>query len=156
MFGFLKKKETDYRVYAPVGGKVIDMTEVDDPGFSCLAMGDGVAVIPEERTIKAPCDGTISMIFRTGHAFGINADNGLELLVHIGIDTVNLDGKGFKVLKSENDKVRTGDPIVEIDLEEIKKEYDTSTMLIVTNGVPIEKSAVGRNVAAGEEIFKKA
>lgn len=98
MFGFFKKK-TDPAVYAPVKGKCIDITEVNDEGFSSKIMGDGVAVIPEESVIKAPADGKLTMIFETGHAFGMEVDNGLELLLHIGIDTVNEKGNGFKILK---------------------------------------------------------
>lgn len=132
MFGFFKKK-TDPAVYAPVKGKCIDITEVNDEGFSSKIMGDGVAVIPEESVIKAPADGKLTMIFETGHAFGMEADNGLELLLHIGIDTVNEKGNGFKILKKSGDAVKKGTPVVELELETLKEKYDMTTMVIVTN-----------------------
>lgn len=153
MFGFFKKK-ADPAVYAPVKGKCIDITEVNDEGFSGKIMGDGVAVIPEERVIKAPADGRLTMIFETGHAFGMEADNGLELLLHIGIDTVNEQGKGFKILKKSGDTVKKGTPIVELDLADLKKKYDMTTMVIVTNGKGIEKSALGKTVDENTAILE--
>ena len=153
MFGFFKKK-ADPAVYAPVKGKCIDITEVNDEGFSGKIMGDGVAVIPEERVIKAPADGRLTMIFETGHAFGMEADNGLELLLHIGIDTVNEQGKGFKILKKSGDTVKKGTPIVELDLADLKKKYDMTTMVIVTNGKGIEKSALGKTVYENTAILE--
>lgn len=153
MFGFFKKK-TDPAVYAPVKGKCIDITEVNDEGFSSKIMGDGVAVIPEESVIKAPADGKLTMIFETGHAFGMVADNGLELLLHIGIDTVNEQGKGFRVLKKSGDAVKKGTPIVELDLADLKKKYDMTTMVIVTNGKDVEKPALGKTVDENTAILE--
>ena len=145
MFGFFKKK-TDPAVYAPVKGKCIDITEVNDEGFSSKIMGDGVAVIPEESVIKAPADGKLTMIFETGHAFGMEADNGLELLLHIGIDTVNEKGNGFKILKKSGDAVKKGTPVVELELETLKEKYDMTTMVIVTNEKKITKPALQKAV----------
>ena len=85
MFNLFKSK-VDKNIYAPVKGKCIDITEVNDIGFASLSMGDGIAIIPDTHIIAAPCDGTVQMIFRTGHAFGIKADNGFEILIHIGIN----------------------------------------------------------------------
>lgn len=145
MFGFFKKK-TDPAVYAPVKGKCIDITEVNDEGFSSKVMGDGVAVIPEEQVIQAPADGRLTMIFPTGHAFGMQTDNGLELLLHIGIDTVNEQGRGFRLLKKSGDTVKKGTPIVELDLEKLKEKYDMTTMVVVTNGKSIAKPALQETV----------
>ena len=145
MFGFFKKK-TDPAVYAPVKGKCIDITEVNDEGFSSKIMGDGVAVIPEESVIKAPADGKLTMIFETGHAFGMETDNGLELLLHIGIDTVNENGKGFEILKKAGEHVKKGTPIVRFDLEALKEKYDMSTMVIVTNGKEVSKPVLNQTV----------
>lgn len=153
MFNFFKSK-IDNNVYAPVDGKCIDITEVSDATFASKMMGDGIAIIPTSNVIKAPCNGTISMIFHTGHAFGMKADNGLEILIHIGIETVNLNGKGFKALKKNGDKVKKGESIIEIDLEEIKKDYDPSTMLIITNQKPIQKLKVSDYVKDGEMIIE--
>lgn len=153
MFNFFKSK-IDNNVYAPVDGKCIDITEVSDATFASKMMGDGIAIVPTSNVIKAPCNGTISMIFHTGHAFGMKADNGLEILIHIGIETVNLNGKGFKALKKNGDKVKKGESIIEIDLEEIKKDYDPSTMLIITNQKPIQKLKVSDYVKDGEMIIE--
>ena len=153
MFGFFKKK-TDPAVYAPVNGKCIDITEVNDEGFSSKIMGDGVAVIPEESVIKAPADGKLTMIFETGHAFGMEADNGLELLLHIGIDTVNEKGNGFKILKKSGDAVKKGTPVVELELETLKEKYDMTTMVIVTNEKKITKPALQKAVDENTAILE--
>lgn len=153
MFGFFKKK-TDPAVYAPVKGKCVDITEVNDEGFSSKIMGDGVAVIPEESVIKAPADGKLTMIFETGHAFGMEADNGLELLLHIGIDTVNEKGNGFKILKKSGDAVKKGTPVVELELETLKEKYDMTTMVIVTNEKKITKPALQKAVDENTAILE--
>ena len=153
MFGFFKKK-TDPAVYAPIKGKCIDITEVNDEGFSSKIMGDGVAVIPEESVIKAPADGKLTMIFETGHAFGMEADNGLELLLHIGIDTVNEKGNGFKILKKSGDAVKKGTPVVELELETLKEKYDMTTMVIVTNEKKITKPALQKAVDENTAILE--
>lgn len=153
MFGFFKKK-TDPAVYAPVKGKCIDITEVKDEGFSSKIMGDGVAVIPEESVIKAPADGKLTMIFETGHAFGMEADNGLELLLHIGIDTVNGQGQGFKILKKSGDTVKKGTPVIELDLKALKEKYDMTTMVIVTNGKNVTKPALQKAVDENTPILE--
>lgn len=145
MLKFLKK-HADVDIYSPVKGKCIDISEVEDEGFSSKVMGDGIAVIPEENLIKAPADGKLTMLFETGHAFGISADNGADILVHIGIDTVNLNGLGFTSLKKTGDKVKRGEPVIRIELEKLEKEYDMSTMVIVTNGKKFQKPALYEEV----------
>ena len=152
MFGFFKNKNENV-IYAPVKGTCIDITEVDDIGFSSKMMGDGVAIVPIEGIVTAPCDGKISMIFDTGHAFGMEANNGAEILIHIGIDTVNLNGKGFEILKKPGQKVKRGEPVIRFDLEKVKKLYDTATMVIMTNGKNFVKTAVGCNVDNDTKIF---
>ena len=152
MFGFFKNKNEN-AIYAPVKGTCIDITEVNDIGFSSKIMGDGVAIVPTEGIVTAPCDGRISMIFDTGHAFGIEANNGAEILIHIGIDTVNLNGEGFEILKKTGQKVKKGDPVIRFELEKVKKLYDTATMVIMTNGKSFVKTAVGYNVDNDTKIF---
>lgn len=152
MFGFFKNKNENV-IYAPVKGTCIDITEVDDIGFSSKMMGDGVAIVPIEGIVTAPCDGKISMIFDTGHAFGMEANNGAEILIHIGIDTVNLNGEGFEILKKPGQKVKRGEPAIRFDLEKVKKLYDTATMVIMTNGKNFVKTAVGCNVDNDTKIF---
>lgn len=153
MFEFLKKKK-DENIYAPVKGKCIDITEVDDAGFSSKVMGDGIAIIPEEDVIYAPADGTLSMMFATGHAFGIVADNGAEILVHIGIDTVNLNGDGFRTMKKAGEHVRKGEAIVKIDLAKMKESYDMSTMVIITNEKKFKKLALQTMVGIDTPILE--
>jgi len=153
MFHFFKKKE-DPNIYAPVQGKCMDISEVKDEAFSSKLMGDGVAVIPEGDTIMAPADGKITMLFETGHAFGMELNNGMELLIHIGIDTVNLNGEGFTPLKRAGDKVKKGDAIIKIDLENLKKTHDLSTMVIVTSKTDFRKLALNEAVDENTAILE--
>lgn len=133
MFQFLHKK-TDYNLYAPVKGKCIDITNVKDKVFAAQVMGDGFAIIPESHMICSPCDGIITMIFPSKHAFGVKMKDGKEILIHIGIDTVQLNGEGFTNLKKVNDKVKAGEVVIELNKSEIEsKNYDLTTMVIVTN-----------------------
>lgn len=135
MFDFSKKKKaSENAIVAPTDGTMISIETVNDPVFATKMLGDGVAFVIKGSTIVAPCSGTLSMVYPTGHAFGITRKDGLELLVHIGIETVNLDGAGFTLLKKQGEKVKAGQPVVSIDDERIRQlGYDTTTMLIVTN-----------------------
>ncbi|MDY2959026.1 beta-glucoside-specific PTS transporter subunit IIABC [Floccifex sp.] len=121
-------------VSAPVTGKVVALKDVNDKAFSSEALGKGIAIIPEEGKVYAPEDGIVSALFDTKHAIGITTKDGVEILIHIGIDTVNLAGKGFTSHVAQNQQVKKGDCLVEFDLDEIKKEnYDTTTMVVITN-----------------------
>lgn len=150
MFGFLKK---ELKLIAPIDGKTIDLSAVPDPVFAEKMAGDGIAIDSTGDTIVAPCDGTLSLIFKTNHAFAITLDNGIELLVHIGLDTVSLDGQGFERLAEEGQKVKTGTPIVKIDRSFIEgKGISLITPVLITN-VDSTKSIspiVGVNTVAGE------
>lgn len=147
-------KDPDKYIYPPVAGRCIDITEVSDAAFSTKAMGDGIAIIPETDTICSPSNGKLIMVFRTGHAFGIQTDNGLEILIHIGIDTVNLEGKGFTVLKKQNSYVKKGEPIVKVDMESIKKDYDPTTLVIITNKKAIKKLTIDKEVQMNDKIIE--
>ena len=119
---------------SPVNGTQIPLSEVADEIFASELLGTTVAVEPADGKIVAPCDGEVSNIFETGHAVCITTESGGELLIHIGIDTVKMDGKGFTKKVSDGDKVHAGDILVEADLEEIKNAgYQTTTMMILTN-----------------------
>ena len=119
---------------SPVNGTQIPLSEVADEIFAFEMLGTTVAVEPADGKIVAPCDGEVSNIFETGHAVCITTESGGELLIHIGIDTVKMDGKGFTKKVSDGDKVHAGDILVEADLEEIKNAgYQTTTMMILTN-----------------------
>ena len=126
----------DDAIIAPADGELIDITTVSDPVFAQKMMGDGVAFeFPKQKvTICAPANGTLSVMFPTGHAFGVTMTNGIEVLVHIGIETVNTKVDGFQLhSKKQGDAVRAGDPIVTADFAKLSQTYDCSTMLIVTD-----------------------
>ena len=125
---------TEETLTSPVNGTQISLSEVVDETFASEMLGTTVAVEPADGKIVAPCDGEVSNIFETGHAVCITTESGGELLIHIGIDTVKMDGKGFTKKVSDGDKVHAGDILVEADLEEIKNAgYQTTTMMILTN-----------------------
>ena len=125
---------TEATLTSPVNGTQIPLSEVADEIFASEMLGTTVAVEPADGKIVAPCDGEVSNIFETGHAVCITTEAGGELLIHIGIDTVKMDGKGFTKKVSDGDKVHAGDILVEADLEEIKNAgYQTTTMMILTN-----------------------
>ena len=122
------------KFYSPADGNVVPLTEVSDQAFSSEALGKGIAVKPINGTIVSPIAGTVSAVYPTAHAYGIKGNNNEEILVHIGIDTVNLNGKYFKSHVSEGDKVKKGKLLVEFDMDAIKKEgYDLITPVVVTN-----------------------
>ena len=127
-------KVSEETLTIPVNGTQIPLAEVKDETFASEMLGATVAVEPADGKIVAPCDGEVSNIFETGHAVCITTKAGGELLIHIGIDTVKMDGKGFTRKVSDGDKVHAGDILVEADLDEIKKAgYQTTTMMILTN-----------------------
>ncbi|MEC2310266.1 beta-glucoside-specific PTS transporter subunit IIABC [Bacillus atrophaeus] len=121
-------------IHSPIKGEVKALSEVNDSVFSAEIMGKGFAIVPEEGLAVAPVSGTITAVFKTKHAIGITSDRGAEVLIHIGLDTVQLDGRHFDVLVKEGDKVSPGDPLVSFDIEKIKAAgYDVITPVIITN-----------------------
>lgn len=134
-------------ITAPVNGKVILLSEVRDEAFASEAIGKGIAMIPQDGRICAPCDGVVSALFPTGHAIGITSANGAEVLIHVGMDTVRLNGAGFTSHVSEGQMVKAGDLLIEADLEAIRKAgYDTTTPVIITNTedfAEVETAGVG-------------
>lgn len=133
MFNLFKKKESV--LYAPVSGKRINLESVPDGVFSSKMMGDGVAFQFDGDTVHSPCDGKVMMVAATKHAIGLSCFNGAEILIHIGLDTVNLNGQGFKVLVNAGDKVSVGKPLVQIDRKVMEENNIDLTMpMVVTNG----------------------
>ena len=123
-------------IVAIADGTMIDIAEVNDELFSQKLMGDGVAFRfnQDKVTLCSPANGTLTVLFPTGHAYGVTMQDGVELLVHCGINTVEADGDGFKLLKKKQGyTVKAGDPIVEVDVNKLAEKYDMSTMLIITN-----------------------
>jgi len=121
-------------VYAPIRGQVVPMEEIPDPTFASGVLGVGCGIVPEEGEVVAPFDGAISSAAATAHAVGIESPDGIELLIHVGIDTVSLDGKGFRLLCAQGDQVKAGQPILRFDLDVIRKaKLSTVTAIMVTN-----------------------
>lgn len=127
-------KQDDKAVYSPLEGKLIPMTEVPDETFASKALGDGVAVIPEKGCVYAPFDGEVEMVYDTGHAIGLVREDGMEVLIHVGINTVELGGKYYTTKVSNGQKIKKGDLLLEFDMDEIAKAgYSLVTPVIVTN-----------------------
>jgi PTS system beta-glucosides-specific IIC component len=136
------------RVVAPVAGKVVPITEVADKVFASKALGDGVGIVPTDGHVVAPVTGVLVTVPDTGHAFGIKTDDGVEVLVHVGIDTVQLAGKGFAVDVQAGQRVEAGDLLAKVDLDVIKQAgYDTTTIVVVINTMAL---ASVTPLAAGE------
>lgn len=126
--------DNEISITSPVEGKVIPLTEVKDPTFSQEILGKGAAIIPEKGVVYAPFDGKVDAVFETGHALGLVSEDGVELLVHVGIDTVNLKGKHFTPKKKSGDTMKKGDILLEFDIDKIKADgYDVTTPIIISN-----------------------
>ncbi len=150
---FQNKKELE--IYSPITGKVLSITDTPDETFADKLIGNGVAIEPEEGLVVSPINGTIATIFRTNHAIGLETEDGTALLIHIGINTVELNGEGFERVASEGDKVKVGDPIMKFDIDFIKsKGLSTITPVVITDEIPDSaiKANVGNQVSAGKEI----
>ena len=160
MFGFFKKKKNEtqdntFKLIAPISGKAIPLSEVPDPVFAEKMAGDGLAINPTGNIIVAPADGELTLVFNTRHAFAMTLGNGIELLVHIGIDTVSLNGEGFEQLAEQGTKVKAGTPIIKISPEFIKeKELSLITPVLITNSDILTsiKPIENLDIVAGETI----
>nr|WP_314459791.1 PTS glucose transporter subunit IIA [uncultured Clostridium sp.] len=145
IFGNKEKKELEIpavksitcepkTIYSPLKGTVVPLSKVSDPVFAEEVMGPGVGIDPEEGKLYAPVDGEIVSVFPTGHAIGMTTKDGMEVLLHIGIDTVQLEGDGFHALVKQGDHVKAGELLVEFDCAKIiEKGYQTTTMVLVPN-----------------------
>lgn len=130
MFHLFKKKT--YTLTAPIDGKVVSLDAVPDPVFSQRMMGDGVAIETTGDIAYAPADGVITVTIETKHAFGMSLENGMELIVHVGLDTVDAKGEGFEMLVKEHEHVKAGTPIIKINREALK-DRNLLTPIVVTN-----------------------
>ena len=142
------------RVYAPVSGKILPIEDVPDVVFSERIAGDGIAIKPEGDKLVAPFDGTIVQVFETNHAFAIRSEKNIEVLVHFGIDTVDLRGKGFKRLAESGQKVHKGDPIIGFNLKELESSaHSTVTPVVISNMGELEIDRLNKadgDAVAGE------
>ncbi|MCC0683283.1 PTS glucose transporter subunit IIA [Clostridioides sp. ZZV15-6383] len=153
MLSFFKKNKS-YKIHAAVSGNSIKIEKVNDSVFSKKLMGDGIAIIPNSNVVVAPCDGKITVLTESKHAFGMVSDDGVEILVHIGIDTVNLQGEGFKSEVSQGDVVKKGNPIISFEREKITSQgIDCTTIMIVLNHSEFPKinCIVENEVVAGQD-----
>lgn len=144
----------DISVVSPIAGRVIDLQEVPDPVFSSGVMGEGAGIVPADGTVVAPITGDVVVATDTGHAFGIKSDDDVEILVHVGIDTVTMKGDGFTAAVVKGQRVQAGDVLVHVDLERIKAAgYSPITVLLVTNATSytaVTSTRTGQDVQAGQ------
>lgn len=148
---------SEVTIYSPLNGEVKELKEVNDPTFAGGMLGQGIAIIPSEGKLYAPFDGKVNLVFDTKHAIGLENEAGAEMLIHIGLETVNLNGEHFTPKVKAGNTVKKGDLLVEFDLDEIKKEYEIVTPVLITNAdsfstiEPLKTTGV---VKVGEEILK--
>ncbi len=159
LFDFFKKKkdvEEYFEIYSPLNGTIIPIEEIPDEAFAEKIIGDGVGIIPTGDTIYAPCDADDISIFDTNHAISFETSNGLELIVHFGIDTVKLDGQGFTRIAEDGQSVKKGDPLVKFDLEYIKANAKSHrTPVIISNMDVVEELIRTKGeIKAGEVLLK--
>ena len=140
---------------APFSGKTVELTSVPDPVFAEKLTGDGLAIELASDTVLAPCDGVISLFFDTKHAFAITTDDGIQILVHVGLDSIILNGEGLTALKKSGDRVQAGTPILKIDLDVLRKNSINmiSPVLVVNYDKVLDLKArsAGCEVAAGSD-----
>ena len=152
MFEFLKRKTREIK--APVDGQIVALESVKDDVFSQKMVGDGVAVIPMSNTFTAPIDGVVSKIFSTNHAYSIKSPKDLEVMVHIGLDTVALDGKGFERMANEGDEVKAGDAIIRVDLAYSREHAkDIITPIIISDESDVKNIEKKLNIVKSGDII---
>lgn len=156
IFNFIKKPKTIV-VKSPLKGKLVNLVDVPDPVFAERMIGDGVAIKPLDKNVYAPVSGKIVQLFYTNHALGIEIAGGLELLLHLGLDTVKLKGEGFTALVEEKQQIRTGDKLFEVDWDIIKeKAVSTITPVVITNMEVVEKMEVlaEGELSVGDDLYR--
>ncbi len=156
--GFFKKLlgSSELEIGAPVAGEAVEVKEVSDPTFGEEILGKGIAIRPAANEIKAPCDATVDLMFETGHAVSLTADNGAEILIHVGLETIKLEGKHFTVHAKNGDHVTKGQLLIEFDREAIAAEgYDIITPMVICNSGDYSEvnTYVGKTVAPGEKVI---
>ena len=156
LFGKSEKNKSDL-IYAPMAGQVVDITEVPDPVFAEGMLGKGVAVLPAEGNVFAPTDGVISMMFDTGHALSLTSASGAEILIHVGLETVTLQGKPFISHVKNGDKVKKGQLLLQVDLQAIEDAgLPTITPVIICNSddYSVFRGITGQAVTKGDIVIE--
>lgn len=134
LFGNHKEKGNTSNLFAPMEGTAVPVNEVPDPTFAAGMLGDGIAIIPTDGNVCAPCDATVDMMFTTGHAVSLTTEFGAEILIHVGLETVSLGGKPFQVHVSSGQQVKKGQILMTADLDAIKAAgMNTITPMLVCN-----------------------
>lgn len=152
MLNLLRKRNTTITLFAPMSGEILKLEDVPDPVFAGKMIGDGIAINPVDGEVWAPCDGRIVQVFPTKHAIGIRTKEGIDILLHIGIDTVTLRGEGFKAFISEGSTVKKGDKLLEVDLDFIKENGKSIiTPVIITNMNKVRAISLSSGKVAGKE-----
>lgn len=155
--GIFNKKTKEINIISPINGEIKDLSKVDDEVFAGEMIGKGVAVVPRGTTITSPIDGNVKMAFPTGHAYGVSHKNGPEVLIHVGIDTVALSGKGFNSKVSTGNKIKSMDPLVEIDLEYIEKNAKSADVIVIVTNETFGEYKISNiktgSVKAGDTLF---
>ncbi len=150
LFGKKEEAANTEVVLAPVTGELVSLEEVPDPTFSEKMMGDGIAFKPTNGEFVAPVSGEIVNLFPTKHAIGILSEAGVEYLLHIGLETVSLEGQGFEAHVKQGDKVKAGDKLVTVDLDFVAEKAATITPLVITNEVESLDKETSKTVTRGE------
>ncbi|MGL5694433.1 MAG: PTS sugar transporter subunit IIA, partial [Peptostreptococcaceae bacterium] len=155
---FSKKKNKEEKIkgfYSIMDGESIDLSEVNDEMFSNKMLGDGIAIKPTSNVVVSPCNGEVTLVSETKHAIGLKNEDGIEVLIHIGLDTVKLNGEGFEELCSVGDKVSIGQPLVKVDRELLKSKniQDVTMMVLVEqNGYNISEYNTNKSVECGKSL----
>lgn len=158
LFQKLFGKATD-DLYAPMAGKAVAIAQVPDPTFAEGMLGNGIAIEPTEGKVYAPCDATVDMMFPTGHAVSLVADCGAEILIHVGLETVSLEGKPFTIHAANGDKVKKGQLLIEVDLKAVEAAgLKTITPMVVcnTDNYPTFQTKVDRDVTNADVVIQLA
>lgn len=140
------------KLKSPLTGKLVSMSDVKDPVFSQKMMGDGFAIVPSANEVVSPVDAMIEVLYPTGHAIGLRTADGIELLIHLGIDTVKSKSNSFKLLKQVGDSVKAGEPIIQMNLKQLLKEgYDMTTPIVFLTGQKL-KELESKNISLLDDI----
>jgi len=148
-------KKSKLQIFAPINGEIIPLDQVPDPVFSQKMLGEGVAIMPKQGSIHAPIEGTVILVSDTKHAIGLRSSDGTEILIHVGLETVSLKGKGFTVLVKAGDAVSVGQSLIEVDWDYIREHAKSIiTPIVITNSAERNvKCEVAKEGIMGETVL---